>query len=142
MEVVNTLDIDGSQWELQDVEARNKIAVLEKSFNSLADYKKDIEINTGAKWIDNKPIYRKVFYSPTNWRSGTIIGNIGNFDTVIKITSTTQYGNGNWFTDYNSVGIENTAFVDPNANVIIATAGQFQNNFKALVIVEYTKTTD
>lgn len=31
MEVVNTLDIDGSQWEIQDVEARNKIAVLEDS---------------------------------------------------------------------------------------------------------------
>ena len=31
MEVVNTLDIDGSQWELQDVEARSKIASLEQS---------------------------------------------------------------------------------------------------------------
>ena len=31
MEVVNTLDIDGSQWELQDVEARNKIATIEDS---------------------------------------------------------------------------------------------------------------
>ena len=31
MEVVNTLDIDGTQWEIQDVEARNQIAVLEES---------------------------------------------------------------------------------------------------------------
>ena len=30
MEVVNILDIDGSQWELQDVEARNDIAVLKE----------------------------------------------------------------------------------------------------------------
>ena len=29
MEVVNTLDIDGIQWKLQDEEARNKIATLE-----------------------------------------------------------------------------------------------------------------
>lgn len=29
MEVVHTLDIDGTQWGLQDVEARNKIAVIE-----------------------------------------------------------------------------------------------------------------
>lgn len=29
MEIVNTLDIDGTQWELQDVEARNKIATIE-----------------------------------------------------------------------------------------------------------------
>ena len=31
MEVVNTLDIDGSQWEIQDAEARNKIAIIEQS---------------------------------------------------------------------------------------------------------------
>ena len=30
MEVVNTLDIDGTQWELQDVEARNRIAGVEQ----------------------------------------------------------------------------------------------------------------
>ena len=29
MEVVNTLDIDGTQWEIRDEEARNKIAKLE-----------------------------------------------------------------------------------------------------------------
>lgn len=33
MEIVNTLDIDGSQWELQDVEARNKIAKIEEEVN-------------------------------------------------------------------------------------------------------------
>lgn len=39
MEVVHTLDIDGSQWEMQDVEARNRIAELEKSLipQSLSD---------------------------------------------------------------------------------------------------------
>lgn len=51
MEVANILDIDGSQWELQDVEARNKIAVLEDSltvkdlpdlvFNKSPDYSYD-----------------------------------------------------------------------------------------------------
>ena len=30
MEVANILDIDGSQWEIQDVEARNDIAVLKE----------------------------------------------------------------------------------------------------------------
>ena len=28
MEVVNTLDIDGTQWEIQDSEARNQISML------------------------------------------------------------------------------------------------------------------
>lgn len=142
MEVVHTLDIDGSQWELQDGVARNQIAELGKSFNSLTNYQKDIEMDTGAKWIDGKPIYRRVFYSPTNWKSATILGNLGKIDVVINIISTTQYGNGNWFTNYNEPSVENTAVVDSEGNVVIATAGQFQNNLKALVIVEYTKATN
>ena len=34
MEVANILDIDGTQWEIQDVEARNKIAVIENSLTT------------------------------------------------------------------------------------------------------------
>ena len=34
MEIVHTLDIDGSQWVLQDVEARNRIATLETEVNT------------------------------------------------------------------------------------------------------------
>ena len=33
MEVVNTLEIDGTQWEIQDAEARNKIVHLEEEVN-------------------------------------------------------------------------------------------------------------
>ena len=43
MEVVNTLDIDGTQWELRDVEARNRIAELEQ--NVVAQDLGDLEIN-------------------------------------------------------------------------------------------------
>lgn len=34
MEVANILDIDGSQWELQDVEARKKITDIEKNIST------------------------------------------------------------------------------------------------------------
>ena len=44
MENVNTLDIDGTQWVLQDVEARNKIAVIENSLKT-----KVLEIPTITK---------------------------------------------------------------------------------------------
>ena len=47
METVNTLDIDGTQWELQDVEARNEIANL----------KTEVNINIPKKFtIDEKRI--------------------------------------------------------------------------------------
>ena len=48
MEIVNTLDIDGTQWEIQDVEARNKIAALKTEIEKL----KTIE-----KWEYNIPVY-------------------------------------------------------------------------------------
>ena len=141
MEVVNTLDIDGTQWELQDVEARNKIAVLEESFNSLTNYKTGIEINTGAKWIDGKPIYRKVFYSPTGWSNNQLIGKIQNLDIVINTISTSQNVNGNWFTNFQISGTENSCYVKPNGNIHVVRTGYFPDSLKSIVIVEYTKTT-
>lgn len=142
MEVVNTLDIDGTQWELQDVEARNKITVLEKNFNSLANYQKDIEINTGAKWIDGKPIYRQVFYSPTGWSNNQLLGNIKNLHTVINIISTSKNINGNWFTNFTIAGTDNSCYVSPDGSIRIVRTGYFLNNLESVVIVEYTKTTN
>lgn len=92
-------------------------------------------------WIDGKPIYRRAFYSSTNWSNGTTIGKIENIDVVIRVHSTSCTDTGNWFTDYNVPNLENTAFVQPDGSVVAARAGSFQNNLKSLVIVEYTKTT-
>lgn len=142
MEIVHTLDIDGSQWELQDGEARNKIAVLEGSFNSLTDYKKDVEINTGAKWIDGKPIYRKVFYSPTGWSNNQLLGKIQNLHTVINIISTSKNINGNWFTNFSITGTENSCYVEANGSIRVVRTGYFANSLESVVIVEYTKTTN
>lgn len=107
-----------------------------------ARHKYSTEEKVIGKWIDGKPIYRKVFYSPTNWSNGTIVGNIGNVDVVININSTSCTNNGNWFTGYNVPTLENTAYVQPDGSVVVARAGTFVNNIKGLVIVEYTKTTD
>lgn len=52
MEVVNTLDIDGSQWELQDVEARNKINEQNASITNLSMKINEIEKD-----------YRRFFYN-------------------------------------------------------------------------------
>lgn len=53
MEIVNTLDIDGTQWEMQDVEARNKIAVLE-NYNIAQDLENvSIDMLPGYSAVDN-----------------------------------------------------------------------------------------
>ena len=142
MEVVNTLDIDGTQWEMQDEEARKEITVLKTSFNSLTDYKTNKEINTGTKWIDGKTIYRKVFYSNINWKNGETIGSIGNYNTIIKINSLSQLNDGRWFENYINNESQNTATVFPNGNAVVYRTGDFTNNKKAFVLIEYTKATN
>lgn len=52
MEIVNTLDIDGTQWKVQDVEARNKIATLEN--NDIAQDLEDIEIKMNNTYTSDK----------------------------------------------------------------------------------------
>ena len=47
MEVVNTLDIDGTQWEIQDVEARNKIATIEDFLTPKKMSHIEITLNNG-----------------------------------------------------------------------------------------------
>ena len=47
MEVVNTLDIDGSQWELQDVKARNDIAEIKQLFTVEKVQDINLTLNTG-----------------------------------------------------------------------------------------------
>lgn len=46
MEIVNTLDIDGTQWELQDIAARNKITEIEQLLKT--ENVNDIPINLNS----------------------------------------------------------------------------------------------
>ena len=57
MEVVNTLDIDGSQWEIQDVEARNKIATIEEFLTPKVIPYIEITLNNGYSAATKKIVY-------------------------------------------------------------------------------------
>lgn len=48
MEIVNTLDIDGTQWAIQDSGARSEISALKTEIEKL---------KTVEKWVYNIPIY-------------------------------------------------------------------------------------
>ena len=76
MEIVNTLDIDGTQWEIRDEEARNKISALQAEIEKL---------KTVEKWEYNIPIYGgKIIAS----RQGNVISvtgtNIGRVKALTK----------------------------------------------------------
>lgn len=143
---VKIVDIDGSKWNMKDQVARDKITALEEGLNSLITYSTD-EINTGKKWINGKPIYRKVYYrsetSPFQFDSITLDKGFANTKNVIKINGTIKLNNNNivtlpWIDVTDTLEI----FITPNGNLSTFTLNRAYNVYWYSIIVEYTKTTD
>ena len=61
MEVVNTLDIDGTQWEIRDVEARNQISMLKSEMKYKIVITREIFDSDIA--ITNKSVVFPAYYS-------------------------------------------------------------------------------
>lgn len=96
-----------------------------------------------GKWIDEKPIYRKVITGSTANQTSTVIGNISSVDNMIHIYGFCNVQDGE---HKNIPCIEGSNYISacmlPNGNVRIdnTTSNYFRGS--AVVIVEYTKTTD
>lgn len=101
------------------------------------------EQKTGGKWIDGKDIYRKCFYSATNWSNGATVGTIDNFDMIINITdiAATSTAGGSYHSNYGTDGSNaEYAYVERNSGQVKAIrASGFANSLPSTIIVEYTK---
>ena len=90
------------------------------------------EVNTGKKWIDGKPIYRKVFTNLSQLPAGFVnLTPIGDIDKII-----------NRF--YVSNGVTNASTLQTGENngyITVAHSGSSTISITAIVL-EYTKTTD
>ena len=88
MEVVNTLDIDGTQWEMQDQEARRKIAELEnKPIVKVTNKINNQNIKMNLVEIDNEKFINLRIWG-YKW-SGKIEEKIASFTQDIGLTETT-----------------------------------------------------
>ena len=75
MEVANILDIDGTQWELQDLEARNKIANLEQEIQENTEIIQGLNKNVGEGFIAKRNIKNIIMYPfETCFISGYVSG--------------------------------------------------------------------
>ena len=97
------------------------------------------EVNTGKKWIDGKPIYRKVIENPS--LGATLLTNVSDviFYTAKRRWSSTDSGavyfDGN--SSYNSI------LLDINSGVVsIRKTESVYNTSISYIMLEYTKTTD
>ena len=106
-----------------------------------------------GKWIDNKPIYRKVINTnsllPDPADMKTIPHGISNMDKVVGLKCIADTGSGTYFDFNNFVGLdENEDFpitirvwID-NTNVYIQNGAFLYYVDDAYITIEYTKTTD
>ena len=100
------------------------------------------ETKTNKVWIDGKPIYRKCYYSATNWSNGTILDTINDVDFCVELKSISASGSNNYFQngdDTNSYG--DIFFNVANKRLMVRRIGDFISQYPSAVIFEYTKTT-
>lgn len=104
-----------------------------------------------GKWIDGKPVYRKVFTA--NSYSEQISTGITNLETMVRMDILiSQNSNGDWrnipwlFNNGSSIGDQSWAggvFYKMENNRLFFQMGSSLRNLKRIIaILEYTKTTD
>lgn len=98
------------------------------------------EVNTGVKWIDGKPIYRKVAYIPKA-SNGTVYSGISNIDKIISCLGTIKIGGSKRMYPFVQSGGGNACAInsyDENS-IVFMSAWEATDLY---LVFEYTKTTD
>lgn len=103
------------------------------------------ETNTGKKWIDGKPIYRRVFQTTGVNNEIKNVAPISNVSTIVSISGIESNNPGNWGTipyvhdntKANDVGVDYY-----NGYVRLLSRDINTSAWNIYIIVEYTKTTD
>ena len=98
------------------------------------------EVATGKKWIDGKTIYKKTYYSATNWANNTVIDTISNMETLVDKSTLTVTAADNWYGEWNGGSDYNLTEVSTSGNIIARRAGSFAYPKPSHVTIFYTKT--
>lgn len=100
------------------------------------------EVKTNQRWIDGKPIYRKVFYVNhfANNDSITISHGLTNFE-IVNFAGIATNGSDLWMSA-NSGSQSGKMTITSNATTIFAYASSDRTGLHGYIIIEYIKTTD
>ena len=128
----DTKTTKANAWSAEKTKA--EIEKVDKKFNFSTD-----EIIVG-KWIDGKPIYRKVVDIGTlpNTTIKMVLHNIQNLNKVLEAKLVANDSISNVVCDFG--GSEMKVYID-SVNVIVVTNNNF-SGYSGYAILEYTKTTD
>jgi microcystin-dependent protein len=111
--------------------------VVPDGYEEVVDYSTS-EIKTGSKWIDGKPIYRKIV-TTNNYTlsssSSAIASGITNVSTLVKFDVSMLYSDGSWFTQWHITD----KILRSNGEIRLVADSSATFN-KVICILEYTKT--
>lgn len=135
--MANFVKLNG--YDVEDTIAREKI-------NNMGNFSTN-EVNTGQTWIDNKPIYRKVFVK-TDFEDVThsYAHDIENLDQFIKIegmfyTPTVSVGNNVYQFPFDSTDGEGLYLTANNSTFSIVNKGEHDyTGITCIITLYYTKT--
>lgn len=137
MEVVHTLDIDGTQWEMQDVVARKSIAEVESKVSEIMNITLGGTFNFSAKMKylgeDETYKYYNFWWEPQVRTIGIALGSITitppntNTDKILTINiNPLQYGNAQIVcASQHSAGTNESGMITYINNATVATQWTF-----------------
>ena len=107
--------------------------------NTMNEYSTS-EIDTGKKWVDNKPIYRKCFLKTTSTNIGigntTILsGFAAGLNTILSMVGTVDLEG----TYYACISKDWNTLIDGSGNLMMTGLGTARTFNKIAIVVEYTK---
>lgn len=146
---VDIIDIEGVQYDIQDTPTKTQAEENAQKIEELEnlDLYSLEEIQTASKWIDNKPIYRKVIATGAlpNATQKSVPHGIANMDKVVKILGVAENPTSRAFAVLPLVSgtagasVLVTAYTD---RIVMQTGSNWSVFSSSYIILEYTKTTD
>ena len=146
-QIIATLD-DGADELLKTVdtvEDNNMHPVTSNAVAESISYSTTEQV-TGGKWIDGKPIYRKVidFGALPNNTMKSVAHNITNLDKIVNLVGYAVSGTVTLVIPFVSTTDLPSSIIScaVNGDNLTVTTGTNRSSFTAKFIIEYTKTTD
>ena len=147
---VDTVDIEGVQYDIQDTLTKEQTEENTQRIEGLEnlDLYSLEEIQTAGRWVNNKPIYRKVFSHPSSFPAGTtsIPSGVSNIENIIKIGAVFHAPNRYTWTlpllSAAATEVINAYFDHQTSNIVVVSSKTLTEYTQNYLILEYTKTTD
>ena len=137
---IEQIDIAGDRYNIKDLQTEALAQQNEQEIESVKtgnDYSLS-EINTGKKWIDNKPIFRKVIQVNNPTDGSSVASGV---ETLVSSTVLGERSDGHFvnFTVTTQGTIQSSLFVFKTQDEIHIFNRGSMLAIKATVIIEYTK---